>query len=49
VIRVLIIVQNLAIPFDRRVCLEWQALVSDGCLAVYRRVIGDRTTERTWN
>ena len=28
--RVLIIVQNLAMPFDRRVWLECQALVSDG-------------------
>ena len=28
--RVLIIVQNLPVPFDRRVWLECQALVSDG-------------------
>ena len=30
VTRVLIIVQNLPVPFDRRVWLECQALVSDG-------------------
>jgi len=28
--RILIIVQNLPVPFDRRVWLECQALVSDG-------------------
>ena len=28
--RVLIIVQNLPVPFDRRVWLECQALISDG-------------------
>jgi glycosyltransferase involved in cell wall biosynthesis len=31
VTRVLIIVQNLPVPFDRRVWLECQALVADGC------------------
>jgi hypothetical protein len=30
VTRVLIIVQNLPVPFDRRVWLECQALISDG-------------------
>jgi hypothetical protein len=30
VTRVLISVQNLPVPFDRRVWLECQALVSDG-------------------
>jgi glycosyltransferase involved in cell wall biosynthesis len=29
--RILIIVQNLPVPFDRRVWLECQALVADGC------------------
>jgi hypothetical protein len=30
VTRILIIVQNLPVPFDRRVWLECQALVSEG-------------------
>jgi len=45
--RVLIIAQNLLVPFDRRVWLECQALTSAGeeraCLGVYQRLLGTST------
>jgi hypothetical protein len=41
--RVLIIAQNLLVPFDRRVWLECQALTSAGEARAYQRLLGTST------